>query len=416
MMQSVASITDAVAQGRMTAREALAESLAAIGSREGEIMAFEYLADGERLLEEAEGASGPLAGVAVGIKDIFDTHDMPTSYGSPIYAGHRPLADAAIVAMLRRAGASIVGKTVTTEFAYFHPGKTRHPLSAGHTPGGSSSGSAASVAAGMIPAAIGTQTGGSIIRPAAFCGVSGYKPSFRLVPATGMKTFSWTLDTAGFFAASARDVALLAAAATGRELACEAVDPRRLRIGLYRSGIWDEASPAMQQALMELGRKAAAAGAEVVELDEPAELAAGREAHAIIQDFEAALALAGEFARYADRMSAKLRETLEGGQAIAPERYDEARRAARHARHRTGELFREVDILITPSAPGAAPKGLDTTGVPTFNKLWTLTGNPCVNVPGARDSAGMPLGLQVVARFGRDRAALSAASWLEGLA
>lgn len=414
-MQSVTEISDAVAAGRMRPGEALAQSLEAIAAREQDVQAFEALAEGGDLLEETDQATGPLAGIAVGVKDIFDTHDMPTGYGSPIYAGHRPRADAAIVAMARRAGATIVGKTVTTEFAFFAPGKTRNPHNPGHTPGGSSSGSAAAVAAGMVPAAIGTQTGGSVIRPAAFCGVAGYKPSFRLVPVTGMKTFSWTLDTAGFFAAGVADVARFAAALSGRPLDVEPVEPKQLRIGLYRSGIWSEASSAMRSAIEDAASRAEAAGATVIEIEEPEELRAARDIHGTIQDFEAALAMAGDFELNRDRMSEKLRSTLENGMRIDATTYDGARRKARHARHRTSTLFEEVDVLLTPSAPGAAPEGLETTGLPLFNKLWTLTGNPCVNVPGLTGPDGLPLGIQIVARFGRDRTALSAGSWLQGI-
>lgn len=410
-MQSLASILDDIAAGRRTAADPLAQSLEAIAAREPDIGAFEALADRDRLETAIDQPSGPLAGIAIGVKDIFDTHDIPTGYGSPIYAGHRPRADAAIVAMARRAGATIVGKTVTTEFAFFHPGRTRNPHDLTRTPGGSSSGSAAAVAAGMVPAAIGTQTGGSVIRPAAFCGVAGYKPSFRLFPATGMKTFSWSLDTTGFFAAGVHDVALLAAHISGRQLAVAPVE--RPRIGLYRSAVWDEASADMRAAVERAAGRAANAGAEVVELEEPDLLTEARLAHATIQNYEAGLAMAGELALDADRMSERLRQTLILGQAIPPEGYDAARRTARRARKAVTALFDDVDALLTPSAPGAAPAGLETTGDPLFNKLWTLTGTPCVSVPGLEDASGMPLGVQVVARFGADTTALGVAHWLQ---
>jgi Asp-tRNA(Asn)/Glu-tRNA(Gln) amidotransferase A subunit family amidase len=213
-LQSVSKILDDIAEGRDGVAAALARCRAVIGERDGDIRAFEAVASGDYHV----ATQGPLAGIAVGVKDIFDTYDMPTRYGSPIYDGFQPRADAPIVAMARARGAHVIGKTVTTEFAFLQPAKTVNPHDAAHTPGGSSSGSAAAVAAGMIPAAIGTQTGGSVIRPAAFCGVAGYKPSFRLFPTGGMKTFAWTLDTAGFFAASARDVALFCALLSGRDL------------------------------------------------------------------------------------------------------------------------------------------------------------------------------------------------------
>jgi Asp-tRNA(Asn)/Glu-tRNA(Gln) amidotransferase A subunit family amidase len=414
-MQSVISILADIRAGKSTAREAVEASLDAIAACEPDVLAFERTADRAALLRQAETATGPLAGIAIGVKDIFDTFDMETQYGTRIYAGNQPKSDAAIVAMARRAGGAIVGKTVSTEFAYFTPGKTRNPHDPTHTPGGSSSGSAAAVAAGMIPAAIGTQTGGSIIRPASFCGVAGYKPSFRLLPATGMKTFSWSLDTVGLFAASVADVAAFAAALTGRPLEAEPVDPASLRIGIYRSAIWNDASEDMRAAVQTIAALAADAGATVMDVTEPDLLAAAREAHATIQNYEAGLALAGDLALNENRMSAKLRETLLEGTAIAPSEYDAARRIARHARHAATELFSDVDILIKPSAPGAAPKGLETTGVPTFNKLWSLAGNPCVNVPGIADAHGLPLGVQIVARFGQDQKMLSVATWLQSL-
>ncbi len=414
-MQSVLAIRRAIETGETTPRGAIERCLDAIEARDGEIGAFAALADRKTLLAQAERATGPLAGIALGVKDIFDTFDLPTTYGSQIYAGHRPLADAAVVAMARRAGGTIVGKTVTTEFAFLEPAGTRNPHSLEHTPGGSSSGSAAAVAAGMVPAAIGTQTGGSIVRPAAYCGVAGYKPSFRLVPATGMKTFAWTLDTVGFFAASVADVAALAAAVSGRPLEVEPVEATEPRIGLYRTSVWDRASGEMRAAVEETARLAEAAGATIVEIDEPGELAAARDVHATIQNFEAGLALAGDHDRFAGRMSALLAGTLAEGRAIAPAAYDEARGIARRARHTARELFANFDALLTPAATGAAPRGLASTGDPVFNKLWTLTGNPCVNVPGTTDAAGLPLGVQVVGRFGRDRRTLAVASWLEGL-
>lgn len=413
-MLKVTEIAAAIAAGTMTPRTAIEASIAAIAEKEPAIGAFEALADPSVLVDRAAQATGPLAGIAIGIKDIFDTYDLPTRYGSPIYDGHRPASDAPIVSLARRRGASIAGKTVTTEFAFFHPGRTVNPHNFAHTPGGSSSGSAAAVAAGMVPAAFGTQTAGSTIRPAAYCGIAGYKPSFRLVPAIGMKNLAWTLDTIGFFAAGAADVALFAELLTGRPLSAEPVVPAETTIGIYRSGIWSEASPAMQAAVETLAERASKAGARVIDMDEPEALSAARDAHLIIQNFEASHALGDEFARHAEKLSPVLRDTLVHGNAITPREYDDARRIARSARHTANELFQSVDALLTPSAPGTAPRGLEKTGAPIFNKLWTLAGTPCVNVPGMTDG-GLPLGVQVVSRFGRDRQVLSLAAWLEGL-
>ncbi len=411
-MQSFIAIRDRIAAAKLDPREAVELSLDSIDAQDGDIRAF--VARGDR--NAAVATTGPLAGIAVGVKDIFDTHDLPTAYGSPIYTGHRPLADAAIVAMIRRAGAAIVGKTVTTEFAHFEPGPTRNPHDVEHTPGGSSSGSAAAVASGMVPAAIGTQTAGSIIRPASFCGIAGYKPSFRLVPTVGAKTFSWSLDTVGFFAAGVADVAAFAAAATARALEVEPVEPASLRIGLYRDALWLDADDEMRCAVEALADRAAARGARIVEIDAPGELEAAREAQPVIQDYEAALALGGEYDRHPDRLSARLRDAIAAARAIEPATYDRARRAARHGRRLANRLFaEEVDVMLTPAAPGAAPRGLDATGSPAFNRLWTLLGTPAIAIPGARDGVGMPLGVQLVAGFARDQRALSVAAWLERL-
>lgn len=411
-MLSVISIQDDIAAGRARPEDVVATSLDAIDRLDGAIGAFAARAGRDTLLAAARDAKSPLAGVPVGIKDIFDTADLPTEYGTDVYAGYRPRADAAVVSMIRQADAAIVGKTVTTEFAFLNPAGTRNPRNPAHTPGGSSSGSAAGVAAGMIAAAIGTQTGGSVIRPAAYCGVSGYKPSFRLVPAVGSKTFSWSLDTVGFFAASAADVARFAAAVTRRDLDADRFIPAP-RIGLYRGGIWDLAEPAMKEAIEAAAAAAVRAGARVVDISEPEALAAGLDCHGTIQNYEAGLALASDLLTHGDRMSAILRDTLTAGRAISPADYDRARSTARRARKAATALFEEVDVLLTPSATGPAPAGLGSTGNPIFNKLWTLTGNPCVNVTGLTAPSGLPLGVQIVARFGADKVALSAADWLE---
>jgi len=384
----------------------------AIARNDDRIRAFTHVAP-----PAAVPAEGPLAGVAIGIKDIFDSFDQPTTYGSPAYEGFQPRIDAAIVDLARRRGASIIGKTATTEFAFFSPAPTVNPHNPAHTPGGSSSGSAAAVAAGMIPAAIGTQTGGSVLRPAAFCGVTGYKPSFRLLPTTGMKHFSPSLDTVGLFAAGVDDVALLAELLTGRDLAVpeggSPVDPAGIRVGLYRCAQLETADPAMRAALEKAADLAADAGFDVGEIGEPEALAHARDAHKTIQDYEAGLACGPDLARYRDQMSAILVQTIEAGQAIAPSEYDAARRLVKHGRNATSALFREVDIVLTPSAPGAAPLGLETTGDPRFNKLWTLMGTPAINIVGFKDDAGMPLGIQAVARFGRDKTLLGVAAKLE---
>jgi Asp-tRNA(Asn)/Glu-tRNA(Gln) amidotransferase A subunit family amidase len=387
----------------------------AIARREAEIGAFATLdiaAAGHAA--DAPGLRvAPLRGLPLGIKDTFDTADFPTQYGSPIYAGHRPKADAALVALVRRAGGIVLGKTITTELASLQPAGTRNPRNPAHTPGGSSSGSAAAVAAGMVPIGLGSQTGGSVIRPAAFCGIAGFKPSFRLLPTVGMKCFSWSLDTAGLFAAGVADAAFAAAAITGRDLRIDQRTPATPAIALVRTHLWPQASPDMQDALERAARAAQAAGAQVRELALPPVFEDAMRAHVIIQDHEAYRALAYEFDRHPDRLGPILRQQLSHAAGIDVDTYDEARRTARRARRMFAELMADTDVMLTPSAPGAAPLGLGSTGDPMFNRLWTLLGPPCINVPGLIDSGGLPLGVQIVGRFARDRTALEAAWFLE---
>jgi Asp-tRNA(Asn)/Glu-tRNA(Gln) amidotransferase A subunit family amidase len=404
-----------ISTGGLTPRGAIDLCATAIAAREGEIGAFAALdIAAARQAAEAPGlAALPLAGLAVGIKDIFDTADFATAYGSPIYAGHRPKADAAMVMLVRRAGGIVLGKTVTTEFASPGPTTTRNPHNLAHTPGISSSGSAAAVAAGMVPIAIGSQTGGSVIRPAAYCGIAGFKPSYRLLPTVGMKCFSWSLDTVGLFAASVADLAFAAAALTGRDLRVDTRPPVTPRIVLTRSHLWGEASAPMQAALDHAVRAAEQAGAAIEERDLPPIFADAVAAFETIQRYESCRALAFEYDRARDRLGPALSAHLEAAGRVAVDAYDDARRTTRRARLMFADLLADGEVILTPSAAGAAPAGLTTPGSATFNRLWTLLGVPCVNVPGLVDGSGLPLGVQIVARFGRDRFALAAAAWLE---
>ncbi len=408
-MLSARAIAIDIAAGRMKPGDALKQADLAIDQHEEKLRVFSHRAESTR-----PGKKGlPLAGVSVGIKDVFDTFDMPTCYGSKIYPDHQPVSDAALVTMLRQAGATIAGKTVTTEFAWFTPGATRNPNNTAFTPGGSSSGSAAGVAAGFFAAAIGTQTGGSIIRPAAFCGVSGYKPSFRLFPTVGMKHFSWSLDTIGFFAASAADVAFVAQACSGRDLAVDNAHATPPRFGLYRSTIDSRMEDTMAAALKRVTRQIKSRGGSVATVRGPKAVENARAAHAPIQGLEARLALGDETARHRAKLSKKLRDYLQDCQSISPQDYDDARRIANRARKACHGLFDSCDVLLLPSAPGTAPRTIKSTGDSIFNQLWTLMGLPCVNVCVGRDENNLPIGLQVIAPFGKDQRALQAAHWLE---
>ncbi len=425
-MLSALDLARRIEAGELTPRAVFARCVEAIAARDKDIGAFVvYLDTWERAvgaLEDpgltAPALGGPLAssrlrGLPVAFKDIFATADLPTQYGSPIYAGYRPPADAAAVALTRRAGGVVIGKTVTTEMASMVPGRTRNPHNLAHTPGGSSSGSAAAVAAAMVPLAFGTQTAGSVIRPAAFCGVAGFKPSYRLIPMVGVKDVAWHLDTAGLFGAGVADVAFAAAEILQRDLRVDRAAPAAPRIALVRTQLWPQATPEMQKALETAARIAQAAGATVSDVTLPKILEDGHAAQFVIQDYETFRALAFEYDRHRDLIGKQLREQLDRGAAISADVYDAARRSASRARQVFADTMADYDVILTPSAPGAAPRGLDTTGDPAFNRLWTLLGTPCVNVPGLFDDEGLPLGIQIVGRFGRDKAALEAALFVE---
>lgn len=407
-MLSLAEIQRRIDQGELSPDAAIAQSLAAIEAQDKAIGAFVCHDPAARA-----GGSGPLRGIAVGIKDIMDTADFPTEMGSSIYLGWRPRADASVVEMVRAAGGTIIGKTTTTAFASRDPTATLNPRNHGHTPGGSSSGSAAAVAAGMIPLALGTQTGGSVIRPASFCGVAAIKPSYGLLPMVGIKCYSWTLDTAGLFAAGVEDLARgLSAISKRPELTGEA--PKAApRIGLVSqdfAGAPDvESAEALRIAVAAVER----AGASVRTLSLPEIVAEAWRIHPTVQEFEAHRALAWEYRVHHDAIPPLTREKLDETVGLSPQAYDEARGIAHRARKALAKVFDEVDVLLTFSAPGAAPKGLDSTGDARFNRLWTLMGVPCVNIPGYLAEGGLPVGVQVIGRFGDDAGALAAARFVE---
>ncbi len=408
-MLSLLDLARRIDAGSLTPEGAVRLSRDAIMQGDEEIRAF-VTAD----FAAAASAEGPLRGITVGVKDIIDTADMPTELGSPLYAGWRPKADAPVVALARRAGATVIGKTTTTPFAFLDPTETRNPRNTAHTPGGSSAGSAAAVAAGMVPLSVGTQTGGSVIRPASFCGVAAVKPSYRILPTAGIKAFSWSLDTAGLFAATIEDAAFALAAITGRaELRVDGRSSAAPRFGVATQDFAGAPEPASAAALEEATRLAERAGAAVRPVALPAILAQAFEAHPTIQDYEARQALAWEYDHHRAALPPLLGGLLDAAQGLSAEAYDEARRTAHRARGALESVFDEVDVLLTFSAPGAAPHGLGSTGQARFNRLWTLMGTPCVNVPGLTDPAGLSVGVQVIARFGRDADALAAARFLE---
>jgi Asp-tRNA(Asn)/Glu-tRNA(Gln) amidotransferase A subunit family amidase len=414
-MLSALELVRRIETDELTPRAVVEMCAEAIAARENDIGAFATLdlAGARRAADDPRLSSVPLRGLPVGFKDIFDTADLPTQYGSPVYANNRPAVDATAVVLTRQAGGIVIGKTVTTQFASLVPSATRNPRNLAHTPGGSSAGSAAAVAAGMVPLAFGTQTAGSVIRPAAFCGVAAFKPSYRLIPMVGVKDVAWHLDTAGLFGAGVADVAFAAAVILQRELRVDGAAPAAPRIAVARTHLWPKASPAMQQAVESTARIAAAAGAKVAELQLSPIIEDAYEAQFTIQDYENIRALAFEYERHRDRIDPLLRTQLDRASAISADEYDAARRLASRARQLLADAMADHDVILTPSAPGAAPRGFATTGDPMFNRLWTLMGAPCINVVGMNDGDGLPLGIQIVGRFGRDHAALEAALFVE---
>jgi Asp-tRNA(Asn)/Glu-tRNA(Gln) amidotransferase A subunit family amidase len=390
-----------------------------IATREAAIGAWAWLEEPDRVIAAARTAdslepTGLLHGRAIGVKDVIDTADMPTAYGSPIYAGHCPASDAACVAALRAAGVIILGKTTTTEFAAIHPGKTVNPHDPARTPGGSSSGSAAAVADGMVWGALGTQTAGSVIRPASFCGVVGYKPSFGTIRRSGMKPLSEFTDTIGVFA---RDVAaagwLVAVAGDRPELSHLEPLPAKPRLGLCRTPYWEQAEAPARELLSKAAERLHAAGADLSDVALPAPCEGLGEAGMAILIREARQGLAYELHNARDLVSVELRELLARDDPSNPAPYDAARRLAVECRGLVAEaVFSRHDAILTLSAPGEAPVGLTSTGSPVFNHLWTLLHLPCVNVPGLSGPSGMPIGVQVVGRFGGDAALLSIAEWV----
>ena len=404
-----------IAAGTLRPADLLDACLDRIAAREPVIRAFAH--HDPATVRAAAPKAGPLHGIPVGVKDVLDTADMPSEYGSPIWAGWQPRADSAPVAWTRAAGGVVMGKTVTTEFATRKPGPTVNPASPGNTartPGGSSSGSAAAVADGMVPVAFGTQTAGSIIRPAAFCGVVGYKPTFGMIDRAGMKIMSASLDTVGVLARSVADCALFAGAVSGRDLGDPEAKPDRApRVGVCRSPAWDLAAPETRALLARTADALRRAGAVVVDRELPPLFAELTTAHPIVMNAESARALGWELATHPEGLSEGLRERMTFGLSQTEAALTEAYAVFGRAQAGFPEAMGDVDFLLTPSAPGEAPEGLEWTGDPGFNFLWTALHVPCVTVPAGTGPGGLPLGVQIVGRRGEDRAVLAWARWTQ---
>jgi amidase len=396
----------------------------AIEARDPQLRAFaafdrKVLLDEARRLDRSKAAlnGGPLAGVPVAVKDVIDTAQYPTACGSPIYAGHRPALDAACVVLLRQAGALVLGKTVTAELAFLTPGPTRNPHDPEHTPGGSSSGSAAAVAAGLAPLALGTQTAGSVIRPASFCGVVAYKPSARLIARSGVKIVSDTLDEVGVFATSVDDAALLASVLAQRpdwvpQPALGRSGPAP-RVGWHLTSEQQLADASMRRAVQRAALGAYEAGAARAPIIWPAAFDGLFDAQRTIQLAEMARALGPEHAYRRGQLSAGMVAAIDEALSFAPDRYPQALRLARDCAGRIDALFGAADVILAPSAAGEAPAGLQSTGDPRFNRPWQVLGCPVINLPFSRGPRGLPLGVSVVARPGHDALLFAAAAWLE---
>jgi amidase len=414
---STVQLVRAVAARELTAAtlaEALIERSAALDPQLQAWVGFDAAAARRRARAADRGAgNGALHGLPIGVKDIIDTAGIATAYGSPIYAGHVPAVDAACVALARAAGAWVLGKMVSTEFANMQPAATRNPHGLAHTPGGSSSGSAAAVAAGLVPLALGTQTAGSLIRPAAFCGIVAYKPSPRRIPRSGVKGNSDTLDEVGVLARSVDDAALLAGVLRGD--ASAALPSARAfvpRIGVALTSRAAALSADMLAMVAAAASRLGAAGARVADAAWPPAFDALFEAQRTVQLFETARALTPEVQYRRDLLSPLLRAFLDEGRRVPPAAYAQALAAGRDAASAIDLLFGDAEVLITPAAPGAAPRSLASTGDPLFNRPWQLLGCPCIALPGGVDGAGMPLGLQVVGRPHDDDRVFAAAAWI----
>jgi len=403
-----------IAAGSLTSEALVRACLDRIAARDKAVKAWAFV-DWELALSQARVLDrsprrSALHGVPFGIKDVIDTADQPTEYNSPIWRGYRPKADAACVAQLKSAGCVILGKTVTTEFANNHPSQTLNPHNPEHTPGGSSSGSAAAVADAMVPLALGTQTGGSVIRPAAYCGATAIKPSFGSINRAGLKMLSEALDTIGIFSRSAEDLGLALSLFTGRTMST--AGSQKPRVGLCRTPRWNDADKATQANLEAAAERLAKAGARMRAVDLPEDSVDLFDKHKHVMAYETARSLAWEYQNHNDLLSSTLRKRLDEGWKISRSEYDAMRETARRCRRALAAQMKDFDFLLTPSAPSAAPASLASTGDPVFNRAWTLFGVPCVTLPWGSDR-GLPLAVQLVGAQESDMALIAWAQWTE---
>jgi Asp-tRNA(Asn)/Glu-tRNA(Gln) amidotransferase A subunit family amidase len=407
----------AIRNGRLTSERLVESCLARIEAREERVGAWAYVNPDQALTEararDKEEPRGLLHGIPVGIKDVFDTADMPTEYGTPIYKDHQPAWDAACVAQVREAGGVILGKTVSTEFATRYPGKTRNPHNLDHTPGGSSSGSGAAVADCMVPLAFGTQTTGSQIRPASYCGIVGYKPSFNMIDRAGLMPLSQSLDTIGIHGRTVQDTALVVAALADYRVSDSAWEIAGTpKIAFCRTPVWAKAEASTQALVEETASRLGGQGATVSDLALPADFDDLTEAHKTISEFEFCRALSYERTHFPDKISSLLMERLESGLRWTRADYENGwQKVARCAELMT-HVFAGCDVILAPSVPGEAPRFEEGTGSPIFSQIWAPLGLPCVSVPVLEGPTGLPIGIQLLAPLGEDARALTHANWV----
>lgn len=410
---SASEVARGVAAGRFTAEAVMRACLDRIETRDKQVKAWAFV-DPDLALQQARAIDkstdkGPLAGVPLGIKDIIDTFDMPTDMGSPIYRNNRTFADASSVALARRAGAVILGKTITCEFAGLTPNVTRNPHNLDHTPGGSSSGSAAAVADFMCAVGYGTQTGGSVLRPASFCGAVGYKPTYNLIPRGGMKFAAESRDTIGLIGRSVDDVDLVSSVLIARPLS-----PRRdtpPKIGLCRTHLWEHALPESKHAIEDAMQRLTAAGATFQDISLPESFSALQEARTVINPVERARAMAHEWNTNRALISPGLTRQIEEGLSIPHARYIAALKNMKECRDLIPWMFGDCDILLAPCVTGEAPKGLEYTGDTRFQEFWTALHTPTITLPTHKGPNGLPIGIQLAGRLYDDQMLLSAARW-----
>jgi Asp-tRNA(Asn)/Glu-tRNA(Gln) amidotransferase A subunit family amidase len=417
---SATEIARQIDSGGLTAEAVVRAHLERIDARDGDVLAWTHLArdaalETARVLDRGP-RKGLLHGVPMGVKDIIDSHDQPTTYGSPIYRTHQPLADAATVALARGEGAILLGKTVTTEFANRHPGPTRNPHNPAHTPGGSSSGSAAAVADFQVTLATGTQTGGSVIRPGAFCGIVAYKPTYGHFPPAGMKANTEWLDTIGAYARSVEDIALFRAALMGIPFTPVAKLDKPPRVAVCFTPHRDELQPEAVDAITRAADLFARAGAEVREQEMPSPIEKMREGQKVLSAFDGPRAAADEARRFYGLLSKTFQEDkIEAGRKVDYASWAAARRLGEQGRAAVDAVFSGIDVILTAPAKGEAPPGLERTGDATFNLLWTYLWMPCITLPLMRGPTGLPVGIQLVGRQHEDKRLIDVAAWAAGV-